>query len=71
VAFEDETAYFNLSSKFAPDTSSKVAPPNLASVNLTVSSGPTQDAEKRKNLPWKTLFPMLIWPSVPSHQSGL
>lgn len=47
VKFQDETANFNLSS-FAPKADPKVVLPTLAFVNLTGSSGPTQDAGKRK-----------------------
>ena len=50
VTFQDETTKFNLSSTFAPGQEQKIAPPKLAFVNLTGSSGPTQDASKRKQV---------------------
>jgi hypothetical protein len=48
VTFQDETANFKIPAESFQRTDPKTAPPNLAFVNLTGSSGPTQDAGKRK-----------------------
>ena len=48
VTFQDETANFKIPTKPFHRTDPKVVAPNLAFVNLTGSSGPTQDAGKRK-----------------------
>lgn len=48
VTFQDETANFKIPAESFQRTDPKAAPPNLAFVNLTGSSGPTQDAGKRK-----------------------